>query len=83
MVTNIFMAATVVVAIFIGMFIYRLGLSDGLNVKKDKPISNLNPVKKVYETFKDIKDDSEIDKIEKEFNDNIDEILKYDGKPKG
>lgn len=81
--TNILLVVTIVTTIFIGMFIYRLGISDGLNMKKDKPIANLNPVKKAYETFKDIKDDAEIEKIEKEFNDSIDEILSYDGTVKG
>jgi len=78
-----FLIATFIVAFFIGVFTYRLGLKDGLLVKKEKPISEINPVKKVYETFKEIKDESEADKFEKEFASAIEEISSYDGTPKG
>lgn len=80
---NIFIAIAIFVAFFIGVFTYRLGIKDGLLVKKEKPISSINPIKQVYGTFKDIKEESKADKSEKEFNDSIDEILSYDGQPKG
>lgn len=73
----------ILIAFFCGVYTYRLGIKDGLLMKKDKPISEINPIKKVHETFREIKDETEADKLDREFSDNIEEILNYDGAPKG